>query len=108
MSFTVVAAAIEDDYILPDPFSVTFDILLVERTVCTVVNTVDDEALEGDHYFRVSLGSIMPSNVVTGTPSSVNITLLDNDGKIVYFNLWTSKTNIFLFSISPERYRCRI
>ena len=83
--FTVAVAAIEDDYIQPEPFGVTFEIS--DISVCTEVNTVDDMALEGDHYFRVSLGSIVPSNVVTGSPSSVNINLLDNDGKIVYCNL---------------------
>ena len=99
--FIVFVAAIGNDYILPDPFNVTFDIM--ERSVCTVVNTVDDEALEGDHYFVVSLGSITPSNVVAGTPASVIISLLDNDGKIIlYFNLGISITNTPSLQSAPN------
>ena len=94
--FITVVAASEDDYTPSGSLTVTFEFSnAMDRSECADINTLDDEALEGDHYFTVSVGSVTPSNVLTGTPSSVIIPLLDNDGKIHTTTTIIYKTLLF-------------
>ena len=47
---------------------------------CLTISIIDDNALEGDHVFTVSLAP--PASPITLTdPSSSPVTITDNDGK---------------------------
>ena len=49
-------------------------------TDCLTISTLDDDALEGDHVFTVSL-NLTAFPVTLTTPSSSPVTITDNDGK---------------------------
>ena len=52
------------------------------NTDCINISIIDDDALEGDHSFTVSLNP--PAAPVTlTTPSSSPVTITDNDGKLL-------------------------
>lgn len=44
------------------------------------VQIVDDLAVEGDHDFTVTIAAVGPVMIPTGSPASVTVTILDNDG----------------------------
>ena len=73
--------AMPEDYIPPVGFNVTFtaDGLTGDTTQCTMISTIDDDILEGDHDFTVMVDSASPDVVTVGTPSSATATLLDNE-----------------------------
>ena len=80
MYVCIIFAVAGDDFTTPDPFSVTFDASLMPSTsACVSIFTVDDNDLEADHNFIVSIDSTTPS-ITVGTPSSVTATLIDNEG----------------------------
>ncbi len=62
-----------------------------ETTATGVITTNDDEDLEGDETFTVSIGSPLPTGFVAGTQTSAEITILDDDRPRVSL------------SVSPER-----
>ena len=48
-----------------------------------MVDILDDMAIEGDHSFAVTLVSVEPP-ITIGMPSAVNVSIIDNDGKITH------------------------
>ena len=49
----------------------------------TGIPTVDDDALEGDHEFSVSIDSVTPNDAVTFDPADTHVvTIIDNDGML--------------------------
>ena len=71
------------DYITPNPFAITFGTDTVgDTSTCISIITVDDTNFEGDHCFTVSIDLATPPTVVFGTPSSVAVILMDNEGTI--------------------------
>ena len=49
----------------------------------TGIPTVDDNALEGDHEFSVSIDSVTPNDAVTFNPADTHVvTIIDNDGML--------------------------
>ena len=47
-----------------------------------MVDIIDDMAIEGPHSFTVTITSV-DSAVMIGTPSSTEVSILDNDGNTV-------------------------
>ena len=46
---------------------------------CSLFEAEDDMLVEGDFNFTVSIGRVSPSDVLIGSPSSVEVTIVDND-----------------------------
>ena len=65
----------------PDFFNITFDATTsaANTSACVSVPIIDDDSLEGDHDFMVSINSTSPT-ISTGTPTSVTAAILDNEG----------------------------
>ena len=81
-----------DDYAEPTPMELT----LVAGTdqQCTSISISDDPILENDEFFSVVLNTT--DQTVTLRPSTANITIEDDDGKLFYsWHLKTSR-NAFL------------
>ena len=80
MNICIIFVVAGDDFMTPDPFSVTFDASLMPSTsACVSIFTADDDNLEADHNFIVSIDSTTPI-ITVGTPSSITATLIDNEG----------------------------
>ena len=72
----------------PDFFNVTFVAGTVSDTsVCVFISTIDDTNFEGEHEFTVSAVATRPitspSIVMIGTPSSITVTIIDNEGMLI-------------------------
>lgn len=65
-----------DDY-SPGPFFVTFD--STSNTQCASIPIVDDDLVENEESFSVSLGSANPA-VLIGSPSTAIVTIQDSSG----------------------------
>ena len=70
-----------------DPFIVTFSAGTNSSAMeCVSVMTVDDEALESNNTFTVGLESATPSsNVDFGAQSSITITIIDDEGTLMFY-----------------------
>ena len=53
-----------------------------DTTACAMVSIIDDNALEGDHSFSVTLNSTVPPITIDNTP--VEVTITDNEGTNLY------------------------
>ena len=67
-----------EDYTEPSEFTVVFP-SGTSSNVTTMINTTDDSAVEGDHNFTVSIINSSIPLVTVGTPSSMTVTIMDND-----------------------------
>ena len=76
----------DEDFIHPGVFSITFEITATNNSeVCVNISTIDDDAIEGDHSFSVSLeSSSLASNVVL-SPQPVTAVIYDNDSMWLCF-----------------------
>ena len=68
------------------PYTVVFDAELTLRhshsKTCINITTIDDDNVEGDQAFTVSISSVsLPNSVTLLDPSMQTATLTDNDGK---------------------------
>ena len=64
-----------------DMYTVTFVVGPLPMTQCASISTTEDEVLEGDHDFTVSLVSITPDDVAEiVTQSTHTVTINDDDG----------------------------
>ena len=51
------------------------------QRACSFISIIDDNMVEGDHDFSVSLSSVNLNGVTISVPSSTaTVTILDNDG----------------------------
>ena len=51
-------------------------------TECVEISTIEDQVLEGDHYFSVTIEDIAPEEAVDiSGESDFKITITDDDGK---------------------------
>lgn len=67
-----------EDYSTVDPLTIAFlPTINMDTSACTSLSIIDDDVLEEDHDFTVSLESTFPP-VTIGTPSSVAVTIIDN------------------------------
>ena len=71
--------ALTDDYIPPDPFTVTFlRGTSMNSTNCSApVVITNDEDFEGPHEFTVLVDSITPTGSVVTLPSPITVTILE-------------------------------
>ena len=67
-----------EDYTEPSEFTVVFP-SGTSSNMTTMISTTDDSAVEGDHNFTVSIINSSIPLVTIGTPSSVTVTIMDND-----------------------------
>ena len=71
-----------DDYVFSNGNTVTIQ---PDATMGSLmVDIIDDMAIEGPHSFTVTIMSVaMDSAVMIGTPSSTEVSIMDNDGNTV-------------------------
>jgi len=70
-----------DDYNEPSPPEVTFfSGNTTGDTACATYVIIDDDNLEFDHEFTVSLSTVTPTGPVVSTPSSTVVTITDDEG----------------------------
>ena len=70
-----------EDYTATDPLNVTFEreITFSGALSCTYIVIIDDNALEGLHYFKVMVDMTEPP-ITIGGPSSARVNIEDNEG----------------------------
>ena len=69
------------DFTEPTPFTVTFPSgTFVDGIMNVMIATMVDSIAEGDEEFTVSITSTSPT-VTIGSPSSVSVTIIDDDRK---------------------------
>ena len=64
------------DFSADDPLQITFIPGVNES--CAMVSIIDDNALEGDHEFTVSIGMTVPPITIDNTP--IEVMIEDNEG----------------------------
>lgn len=90
MSFVFPHIAVDMDYSAANPLNVVFPAgsSTTGDTACADVNIIDDEALESDHFFTVTVTGLelnpggAYSGLMIGTPPSARINIIDNEGII--------------------------
>ena len=65
------------DFSADDPLQITFAPGVNES--CTMVSIIDDNALEGDHEFTVSIGMSLPPITIDNAP--IEVMIEDNEGE---------------------------
>jgi len=69
------------DFNAPSPPEVTFPSGdAVGDTVCATFGIINDDNLEFDHEFTVSLSAVTPTGPVVSVPSSTVVTITDDEG----------------------------
>ena len=69
-----------DDFSVADPLEIVFGVN--DTMACAMVSIIDDNALEGDHSFSVTIASTVPLITIDSTP--VEVTIMDNEGTDLY------------------------
>ena len=66
---------------MSDPLTVTFAPGgVVGSTACASVTIIDDDSLEFDHGFTVSLSNTNPDRVTLSVPTDAAVNIKDNEG----------------------------
>ena len=87
--FTVAS----EDFMFSDGFSVTFMPSIFSMVTESLnVTIVDDSIIEGDQSFTVNISSISLDSVSVGTPSTVAVTIIDNDRKFIVYTMCNCTT----------------
>ena len=97
-----------DDYVVPVPFEVTFDIMSTSGSLaCINISIPQDSALEGDHEFTVQLSTLSPDVVTIGSPANVEVVIADDESKCVYIGMGCAD-NIYgkYLHVYVHRYIC--
>ena len=80
-SLSCASSVLGQDYSVSDPLTVTFASGgVVGSTACAPVSIIDDDSLEFDHGFTVSLSSINPNGVTLSVPTDAAVNIKDNEG----------------------------
>ena len=81
-SLSCASSVLGQDYSVSDPFTVTFASGgILSSTACASVSILDDDSLEFDHSFTVSLSSTNPNGVTLSVLSSTTaVNIDDNEG----------------------------
>ena len=74
-------AALGDDFAFAEGTSVTFPPSPLPSVQSLNIAIADDMAIESDHSFTVSITATSLAAVTAGTPSSVTVNIIDNDGQ---------------------------
>ena len=74
-----------DDYVVPTPFEVTFDIMSTSGSLaCINISIPQDSALEGDHEFSIQLSTLSPDVVTIDSPADAEVVIADDESECVY------------------------
>ena len=70
-----------------DPPSVTFlgNVSVVGSTICEDFRIIDNNVVELNRVFSVALDTTIPEGVGFSEPNSTTVTILDNDGELIYY-----------------------
>ena len=68
-----------EDFSVADPLEIVFGVN--DTVACAMVSIIDDDALEGNHSFSVTIASTVPPITIDSTP--VEVTIMDNEGTYV-------------------------
>ena len=81
-SYLLILSVLGEDYTVPSTQEVTFSSGDMEGdTACATYGIIDDDNLEFDHSFTVSVSSFLPSGpVVSTTIPSLTVTINDDEG----------------------------
>ena len=72
-----------EDFTEPSPLQVTFfGGNMINDTACVTMGITNDNTVEFDHDFSVSLGRIIPSGPAITHPVSTTISINDDEGRI--------------------------
>ena len=84
--YTFLSLAVEnDDYVIPNPFEVTFDITSTSGSLaCINISIPQDSALEGDHEFTVHLLTLSPDVVTVASPQYATVVIADDESKCIH------------------------
>ena len=68
----------------PDIFGATFAAMFTSNgdTVCDNITIIDDNVLEGEHFFEIQISSTNPQLAIIN-PASTMMTIQDNEGTIL-------------------------
>ena len=72
------------DYV-SGPYNVTFPAGTIEVSFDVIL--IGDKIFESDERFRLSISNSLPGHVTVGDLSMVNVTIVDNDGKLLLYEL---------------------
>ena len=76
-----VIAVMGEDFTEPSPLQVTFSSGdLIGDTACTTLGIINDNNLEGDHEFTVSLETVAPPGLVISNSSTATVSIMDDEG----------------------------
>ena len=81
------------DFSADDPLQITFIPGVNES--CAMVSIIDDNALEGDHEFTVSIGMTVPPITIDNTP--IEFMIEDNEGIFFYNRRQIVQRPLFFF-----------
>jgi len=75
-------AVLGEDFTEPSPLQVTFSSGdLIGDTACTTLGIINDNNLEGDHEFTVSLETVTPPGpVISNSSSTATVSIMDDEG----------------------------
>jgi len=74
-----------DDYVVPTPFEVTFDILSTSGSLaCINISIPQDSALEGDHEFSIQLSTLSPDVVTIDSLADAEVVIADDESECVH------------------------
>ena len=62
------------------PYSVTFPAGVMSVPLSISIN--DDNILEDNENFTLTINSSLPTGVMVGNPGQATVTIVDNDGKL--------------------------
>jgi len=87
-----------DDFVVPVPFEVTFDIMSASGSLaCINISIPQDSALEGDHEFTVQLSTLSPDVVTIGSPANVEVVIADDESKCEWVAHIISAGSTFMY-----------
>ena len=81
VSYPYVVAVLGQDFSVPSPSEVTFssgDVAV--STSCATFEIVNDDNLEFDHEFTVSIDMITPTGPMISMPNSTTVSISDDEG----------------------------
>ena len=77
----IFVAVLGEDFTEPSPLEVTFSSGdVVNDTACATFGIENDDNLEFDHEFTVTLGTITPNGPVISVPTSTMVFIRDDEG----------------------------
>ena len=81
-----ILSAVGEDFMLPSPLEVTFSSgFLTGDTACATFDIINDDNLELDHEFTVSISGVTPTGPsISAVLSSTLVTITDDEGMMPF------------------------